>query len=216
MKKVCIDAGHGGFDPGAVGLNGLKEKYINLQIAKKVKDNLKEVGIEVVMTRMTDIFISLSERCAISNQNKCDLFVSIHANACEDRPVKGSEIFNYTGKATPLTNTYESMIKKFTLGENYRGLKNGDCLYVINSTDAPAYLIETDFITTPSIESQLKKDDIQNKYALIIYTAIICELGLNTSYDVANEIKYLCAQMQERPKDFNYFKEKSQQINSHL
>jgi len=93
IKKVVIDAGHGGRDPGAIGRSGLKEKDVNLDIAKRLKKLLGERGIEVVMTRSTDIFIPLSRRVDIANRSGADLFISVHANANRVRSINGFEVY---------------------------------------------------------------------------------------------------------------------------
>ena len=91
---IVIDAGHGGEDPGAVGPTGLKEKDVVLKIAKKVKDKVKKkLGWKVVMTRDDDRFIPLVERTGIANSENASLFLSIHANACDDKRVSGIESF---------------------------------------------------------------------------------------------------------------------------
>lgn len=79
--KVVLDAGHGGSDPGAIGINGLREKDVNWDITQKVRDELIAKGYEVVLTRTDDSYWSLAERVEFTNAQKADLFVSIHANA---------------------------------------------------------------------------------------------------------------------------------------
>jgi len=93
IKKVVVDAGHGGHDPGAVGRTGLKEKDVNLDIAKRLANRLRLEGVTVVMTRSTDKFIPLGERVHIANAAKADLFISIHANANRSRSVHGFEVY---------------------------------------------------------------------------------------------------------------------------
>jgi N-acetylmuramoyl-L-alanine amidase len=93
IRKIVIDAGHGGQDPGAIGKTGLREKDINLDIAKRLSKLLKSDGTEVVMTRSTDRFIPLSTRVDIANHSKADLFVSIHANANRVRRLNGIEVY---------------------------------------------------------------------------------------------------------------------------
>ncbi len=93
IRRVVIDAGHGGNDPGAVGRRGLKEKGINLDIARKLSNLLTSEGIDVVMTRNSDRFVPLSTRVAIANKSRADLFVSIHANANRVRSLSGFEIY---------------------------------------------------------------------------------------------------------------------------
>lgn len=93
IKKIIIDAGHGGIDPGAIGKNGLKEKDVNLDIAKRLATLLKAQGVGVVMTRDHDIFKPLPTRVKIANDANADLFVSIHSNANRVRSLKGFEVY---------------------------------------------------------------------------------------------------------------------------
>ena len=94
FKTIVIDAGHGGKDPGAVGYRGTKEKDIALDVAKRLEKKLtKNMDIKVVMTRDEDVFLRLSERTKIANENNGSLFISIHTNAAEDRRASGFETF---------------------------------------------------------------------------------------------------------------------------
>jgi N-acetylmuramoyl-L-alanine amidase len=94
IRRIVVDPGHGGKDPGAIGPSGLQEKdvvlSIGLLVARKLKD---ELGIDAVMTRSTDVFIELQERTAIANKVGADLFVSIHANASLNRRASGMETY---------------------------------------------------------------------------------------------------------------------------
>ena len=94
FKTIVIDAGHGGKDPGAVGYRGPKEKDIALDVAKRLEKKLsKNLNVKIVMTRDEDIFLRLSERTRIANENNGSLFISIHTNAAEDRRASGFETF---------------------------------------------------------------------------------------------------------------------------
>ncbi len=94
VRRIVVDPGHGGHDPGAVGQSGLQEKEVVLSIGLKLRDKLKdELGLDVVMTRSTDVFIPLEERTAIANKVGADLFVSIHANAAPNRNASGIETY---------------------------------------------------------------------------------------------------------------------------
>lgn len=94
VRRIVVDPGHGGHDPGAMGSNGTREKDVVLQIALKLAKLLRdELGLDVVMTRSTDVFLELQERTAIANQVGADLFVSIHANAALNRNVSGIETY---------------------------------------------------------------------------------------------------------------------------
>lgn len=94
IRKVVIDAGHGGKDEGAVGPGGVKEKDVNLAIARRVGAALEaRLGVEVVYTRTDDRFISLEQRARIANKHRADLFVSVHANAHRKHRVHGIETY---------------------------------------------------------------------------------------------------------------------------
>jgi N-acetylmuramoyl-L-alanine amidase len=93
LRRVVIDAGHGGKDPGATSPRGLEEKRVTLEVATEVKRLLERAGVEVVMTRSADVFIPLSQRAHIANKNNADLFVSIHANASTSPSLSGFELY---------------------------------------------------------------------------------------------------------------------------
>jgi len=101
VSRVVIDAGHGGFDSGAVGKNGLKEKDVTLDLAKKLHEMLKKDGkIRSFLTRTGDYYIPLSARTVAANQYQADLFISIHINANKNRKPSGSETFFCSEKAS--------------------------------------------------------------------------------------------------------------------
>ncbi|PLX82184.1 MAG: N-acetylmuramoyl-L-alanine amidase [Desulfuromonas sp.] len=94
LRRIVVDAGHGGKDPGAVGPNGLKEKTVTLAMAKKIAAELKKAfKCEVLLTRDDDTFIPLAERTQFANRKNADLFISVHANASRSRSVYGVETF---------------------------------------------------------------------------------------------------------------------------
>lgn len=116
IRKVVIDAGHGGRDRGAVGAGGVLEKDVNLAIAKKLGAELEKQGISVVYTRTTDRFIALSRRARIANASDADLFISIHANAHRSRRINGVETYyldtsssRYTQKLARRENGEDSL-----------------------------------------------------------------------------------------------------------
>jgi N-acetylmuramoyl-L-alanine amidase len=93
LNKVVIDAGHGGNDPGAIGKNGLKEKDVNLDIAKRLSSLLRAEGVQTVLTRSADKFIPLSTRVSLANHSGADLFISLHSNAARSRSLSGFEVY---------------------------------------------------------------------------------------------------------------------------
>ena len=93
IRKVVLDPGHGGNDPGAIGRTGLREKDINLDIAKRLSNLLQKRGVQVVMTRSSDRFIPLETRVDIANNSGADLFISIHSNANRVHSLNGFEVY---------------------------------------------------------------------------------------------------------------------------
>ncbi len=101
VKRVVIDAGHGGFDSGAVGPTGLKEKDVTLDLAQRLKRRISEKGrVKCFLTRTGDYYIPLSDRTVIANQFQADLFVSVHINANENRKAHGCETYYCSEKAS--------------------------------------------------------------------------------------------------------------------
>jgi len=94
IRRVVIDAGHGGKDPGCIGKKGIQEKNIVLDVTRRLKKLLEEnENLEVIMTRETDIFLDPENRTLIANQKQADLFISIHANASRNKKLSGVETF---------------------------------------------------------------------------------------------------------------------------
>jgi len=93
IQTVVLDPGHGGRDPGAIGVGGVREKDVTLAMARALEEDLRERGFEVVLTRKNDQAVSLEERTAIAEAASGDLFVSLHANAARRRGVRGVETY---------------------------------------------------------------------------------------------------------------------------
>ena len=164
---VCVDAGHGGHDPGAIGVNGIKEKDINLAIALKVADLLQRDGARVVLTRDGDYFVTLSGRVQIANSAGCDVFISIHANSGPSS-ASGFEVYHYYGsyRGNLLATYVDQEIAKLIPLKN-RGVKEAG-FYVIKYTHMPAILIETGFVTNSYDASILTNENYQWKYAYAV------------------------------------------------
>ena len=100
VRKIVLDPGHGGKDPGAIGAGGLREKDVVLRVARKLAPKLRQrMGLDVVLTRNTDVFVPLRGRTAMANAERADLFLSIHANASHNRRAGGLETY-YLDKTT--------------------------------------------------------------------------------------------------------------------
>jgi N-acetylmuramoyl-L-alanine amidase len=118
VKRVVIDPGHGGFDSGAVGPTGLKEKDVALDIAQRVNQRISEIGvIKSFLTRTGDYYIPLSDRTVIANQYQADLFVSIHINANENRKAHGCETYycseTASSKEAATVAAFENAVAKY-------------------------------------------------------------------------------------------------------
>jgi len=101
IRRIVIDPGHGGKDPGAVGPHGIEEKTMNLQMAQRLADTLRDhYHYEVLLTRTDDTFIPLERRAALANSQNADLFISIHCNASLSSKLKGFEVYFLSERAS--------------------------------------------------------------------------------------------------------------------
>lgn len=144
---VVIDPGHGGPDPGAIGINGIREKDIVLPISLEVASLLEQQGIQVVLTRQDDRNLELEPRVQIAERANANLFVSIHANAISlSRPdVNGIETYYYSNDGLRLAQVLHASMVQNT-GSADRGVRQAR-FYVIRNTSMPAVLLETGFVT---------------------------------------------------------------------
>jgi N-acetylmuramoyl-L-alanine amidase len=183
VYKVCLDPGHGGTDPGAVGPGGTKEKDINLIVAKQVADHLGRHGVQVVMTRDGDQTVSLDQRCTISDNAGADLFVSIHCNAVEDRTAHGTETWYVSPTGQKLAQKVQTGLI-VALGRADRGVKQGN-KYVLKNTKAPAALVELAFISNPEEEKLLASADFPKRAAEAVARGVLAHLGVAWKEPVA-------------------------------
>lgn len=173
---IAIDAGHGDHDPGAVG-NGIKEKDVNLAIALKVEKLLDKKGIQVVMTRTDDTYLTLQERVDVAVNKKADAFVSIHANSNTNSSANGTETYFSTAALSPraesskqLATFIQNRLYK-ALGTTNRGVKEGK-FHVIYKNPLPSALVELGFISNASDAKKLASDDYRNRAAEAIASGI--------------------------------------------
>ncbi|WP_406944947.1 N-acetylmuramoyl-L-alanine amidase [Halobacillus sp. SY10] len=174
-RVIAIDAGHGGKDGGAE-FNGLVEKEINLNVAKRVRNYLENSGVKVIMTRSDDTFIPLDDRNSYAVNNGADTFVSIHSNAFSDPSANGTETF-YSSQSQRVTDSkqlalfiQDSLVE--ALGTKDRGVK--DVPYrVIRSTSIPSTLVELGFTTNDSDAEKLGSSYWRDRAAKGISDGII-------------------------------------------
>jgi N-acetylmuramoyl-L-alanine amidase len=175
---VAIDPGHGGRDPGAIGIGGLREKDVVLPISLEVSRILQQQGVQVIMTRSDDRFISLAGRTQIANRARADIFVSIHANAISmSRPdVNGVETFYYSS-GYRLAQTIQNSILQSIQIRN-RGVKQAR-FYVLRNSSMPAVLVEVGFVTGREDAPRLANPQFRSQMAQAIARGILLYLQQN-------------------------------------
>lgn len=158
MKRLVIDLGHGGTDPGAIGQNKTHEADVVLAIGRELKELLKNYELEVKFTRLENNYLSLSERVKIANDFKADYFLSIHINSASDKSIRGVEVWQYSNVNTKLNNFSRGICDDISKIFNIRnrGVKYSKELSVLKNTNMPASLIEVDFISNKEAEKDLK------------------------------------------------------------
>jgi N-acetylmuramoyl-L-alanine amidase len=176
---VVIDAGHGDHDPGAIGVGGLREKEINLIVARKIAVILESQDVRVIMTRSDDTFVELEERAAIANRARADLFVSIHCDSAATRTAEGFTIFvsrTPSPKCRRLGNALAAQLEAADLTTS-RGVKEEDFRALVH-TVAPAALVELGFISNRQEAAALARPLYQDRLAKAIAAGIVSQLPL--------------------------------------
>ncbi len=185
---VVIDAGHGGFDPGKVGINKILEKDINLSIAVKLKKLLEFHGINVIMTREEDVDLSsgfgsaqerkqkdMKERVKIINSGAAVFGISIHQNSFTQSSIKGAQVFYYhksdSGKI--LAETLQDYLKETLNDGNHRLAKANNTYYLLKESECPLVIVECGFLSNPEEAKKLCNEEYQNKVAWAIHLGVL-------------------------------------------
>lgn len=177
-KIIVIDPGHGGSDPGAV-YAGVYEKDLNLNIAMRLRKLLEESGATVLMTRESDIYVSLYTRADIANQIGAHLFVSIHNNSSTNTSTSGTMTLYYP---SPEKKAFAQILHKAvveTLGLPDLGLSERPNLVVTRETKMPSALVEVAFMSNARDLELLKTDEFKQKAAEGIYKGILRYFSAN-------------------------------------
>ena len=172
---VIIDPGHGGPDPGAIGIRGIRETDVVLDVSKRVKQLLSEKGVRVRLTRKSEIDLDLPPRVSFANRTGADIFVSIHANASQGkkRNINGLETFYYRGwRGRLLAKRIQKHILRVSPGSPDRGVKQGK-FYVIKNTRMPAVLVEIGFLTGRLDARRLEQSMHRKRIAFAIAKGIL-------------------------------------------
>ena len=184
-----VDAGHGGSDPGKVGINQALEKDVNLQIAEKLKAFLEAEDIRVVMTRETDGGLydenvsnkkvqDMKRRIAIIEEADPVLVVSIHQNSYQQESVKGAQVFYYA--TSERSRMLASMIQKefqVLQPDNRRLEKGNDSYYLLKKTAKPIVIAECGFLSNAEEAEKLVTQEYQERVAWRIHMGIMKYIG---------------------------------------
>lgn len=183
---VVIDAGHGGIDPGKVGINGALEKDINLQIARQVKEFLEANDIRVVMTRETEDGLydsdasnkkvqDMKRRIALIEEAAPVLTVSIHQNSYPEEYVHGAQVFYYNGsrEGQQLAELIQAQMVEKVDPENKRQVKANDSYYLLKKTGIPIVIVECGFLSNQAEAEKLCAEAYQEKMAWAIHMGIL-------------------------------------------
>ena len=177
---IVVDSGHGGSDPGKIGVNQKEEKDINLQIAQKVQKKLEEQKIDVVMTRETENGLGdskvedLKARVALINQSQPTLAISIHQNSYPEESIHGAQVFYYTHSKEG--EEAAKLLQQTLLEvdpENHRQAKANDTYYMLKKTEHPLVIIECGFLSNQKEAELLCDDAYQEKIAAAIVKGIM-------------------------------------------
>ncbi|HIW81677.1 MAG TPA: N-acetylmuramoyl-L-alanine amidase [Candidatus Acetatifactor stercoripullorum] len=183
---VVIDAGHGGDDPGKVGINGAQEKDINLQIALLVKTFLEQNGVNVVMTREDEDGLydrsasnkkvqDMKNRIALIEETAPDIVVSIHQNSYPEEYVHGAQVFYYDGSSQgkELAEVLQRQLIERADPDNTRQVKANDSYYLLKKTSVPIVIVECGFLSNQAEAEKLCTPEYQERIAWAVHMGIL-------------------------------------------
>lgn len=190
QKTVIVDAGHGGDDGGAIGIDGTVEKDINLDIALKLEKILKFYGFNVIMTRTQDVMTcddgldslrkrkisDIHNRFELMRKNPDAIFISVHQNKFEDSSQHGTQVF-YSGndeRSKELAEAIQTSVTLTLQRKNDRVVKkSGSGIYLLYHAKIPAVLVECGFISNPDEVKKLKDESYRMKLAILIADGLL-------------------------------------------
>lgn len=190
--EICIvvDAGHGGDDPGKIGINKEKEKDINLKIARKLQKLLEKEGIKIVMTRTDEGGLyqqssnnkkveDMRKRCEIITKAKPVFTVSIHQNSYPEESVKGAQVFYYgqSQEGKKLAEALQKAMVEQLDPQNHRQAKANESYFLLKKTPSPTVIVECGFLSNSEEAALLATEEYQNKVAEAVKAGILEYLG---------------------------------------
>lgn len=167
---IVIDPGHGGKDPGTIGINHSFEKDINLDISKKLYERLKSMNYKVILTRDTDEYIDNNERAYMANKKRAKIFISIHCNSVKNNSsANGVQVLYYPNRESNNNINNESVAQIILDGilANTEAINKGTVdrkdLIVLNQTNMVSIIVECGFLSNEKEANLLVTDEYQNK-----------------------------------------------------
>lgn len=183
---VVIDAGHGGFDPGKVGINGAEEKKINLQISLLLEQFLEAAGFQAELTRTTDDGLyqesdsrkkaaDMKARIQIIEEKAPIFAVSIHQNSFTQESSCGAQVFYYqtSEDGKKLAETLQTTLKEILADGNHREIKANDSYYLLKNSPCPMVIVECGFLSNAREAELLVSEEYQQKIAWAICSGIV-------------------------------------------
>ncbi len=196
---VVIDAGHGGKDPGKIGVDDSMEKDINLTIAKRLREILEQQDVKVIMTREGDqglyeeqssnkkaqdmknrcALINELARCALINELAPDCAVSIHQNSYHQEGVKGAQVFFYgnSNEAQRLAEGIQRELIRYADPQNHRKAKPNESYYLLRKTEVPIAIVECGFLSNWEEAKKLQEEVYQDRLAWAVAMGILTYLN---------------------------------------
>ncbi len=179
-RVVIIDAGHGGGDPGAIGITGTLEKDINLNIALKLQQFIEKNGGTVLMTRVDDEMLGATKRedmnirKKLREENSGDIFVSIHLNSFPKSNCNGAQTFYADNEESKvLAEKIQKNMVKFLDEDNTRIAKKLSDVYLLKKVNIPSIIVECGFLSNSKEEKLLADEQYQSKIAFAVYSGIL-------------------------------------------
>lgn len=177
-QVIVIDAGHGGSDPGKIGINKALEKDVNLSIVLKLKEELEKKGYQIILTRETDAGLyqetdtnkkqaDMKKRCEIIEESKCVLAVSIHQNSFQTEDISGPQVFYFTtsDEGKKVASILQTKLIEWLKPEKERVEKANDTYYLLKKVSCPIVIVECGFLSNHTEAELLVTEEYQKKVA---------------------------------------------------
>ncbi|WP_158589655.1 MULTISPECIES: N-acetylmuramoyl-L-alanine amidase [Clostridia] len=161
--NIMLDPGHGGYDPGSIGISGIQEKFLTLETSKQIAENLRSAGANVLLTRSSDEYVSLHDRVEMSQAYSTHAFISVHYNAHPSSAAHGINTFYYSTSDQKLAESvHQSLTSSIPIRD--RGMAPNN-YYVLRNNTAPSILLELGFITNYSDFANIRSNPFQHQVA---------------------------------------------------